>query len=564
MRTRRFGEFSSDQTWWLKLIGAICVSVAAFITNAQPANDNFADRIVAAANATIISGTLSNATAEVGEPSFPGISSGQTAWWTWIAPSNGILDLSIHGSGFNPFVTIQSGETLDALSLVASNNYLACYESTACGCHWRTRNQMSVHVAQGQAYQFSVDSALFTDSFWARQLPTLDSLFYGSQVVQTTNVIPGGDFSLNLHFTPAPKNDDFANRQLLSGSRVHTSASNKGATMESGEPHSPTNVGGSSVWYSWTAPASGRVTISTNNIPPYAPPGWTYYGVDQSFHNLMPICGNEIDQTPPPTFFPIFGAYTGTTVDSLISDNAFPLSLDAYPHAMGFDVVKGETYQIAFDGNQGTTGDIPLYLALTKPASNDDFKKRIATRGIYVVGTGFNAGATRESGEPLSATNTFGKSVWWSWTAPVSGNVSINLNGSEYAFPATVFAGGALSNLLPLASGTGSIQFEATAGQTYQIAVTDLNGITGGITFHLQAPVVEAQLISTNRSRQKVLLSYQALNGQKLLLQKSTDGSQWTDIRTCVAHGNGASFGVNETGMTTTPLYRAIIVDWLR
>jgi hypothetical protein len=48
-----------------------------------------------------------------------------------------------------------------------------------------------------------------------------------------------------------------------------------------------------------------------------------------------------------------------------------------YPHAMALDALKGQTYQITFDGNDGTSGVIPLFLALTPPALNDKFKNRI-------------------------------------------------------------------------------------------------------------------------------------------------------------------------------------------
>lgn len=84
-------------------------------------------------------------------------------------------------------------------------------------------------------------------------------------------------------------------------------------------------------------------------------------------------CGNEIDQNPPPVFYPVFAAYAGYAVDSLTPANCLPAALDAFPNMVEFDAVKGQTYQIAFDGNLGTTGDIPFYLVLTPPASNDNF-----------------------------------------------------------------------------------------------------------------------------------------------------------------------------------------------
>ena len=45
---------------------------------------------------------------------------------------------------------------------------------------------------------------------------------------------------------------------------VAASGSNKGATYETGEPATVAQSGGSStVWYTWTATATGAVTVST-------------------------------------------------------------------------------------------------------------------------------------------------------------------------------------------------------------------------------------------------------------------------------------------------------------
>src|SRR5690606_31762130 len=103
-------------------------------------------------------------------------------------------------------------------------------------------------------------------------------------------------------------------------------------------------------------------TLSTTKIAPYAPPSWWYSVGHFSFSSLLIrivdfSCGSEIDQNPPPQFFPVFSAYTGNSVDSLTSANALPMGLADLPNAVEFDVIKGKTYEIAFDGNEGTTGE---------------------------------------------------------------------------------------------------------------------------------------------------------------------------------------------------------------
>ena len=549
----------------LKLGFAVIICCVGFSTFAQGAlpfrlTDDFANRTVIFGPDYWISGSLSNATSEASEPFIDGVSSGQTVWGTWTAPSNGIVTLSVNGTGFSPLLTVYTGSDLPSLSLIANNNYLTCYEHSECGCHWRVRGQTTFHVARGEAYQIAVDSAIITDASWVLQTTP----WYSWSVVSTTNVPVGGDVQLGLLFTPAPANDDFENRVKLSGSRLSTAASNAGATKQSGEPNHLGNPGGSSVWYSWTAPASGRVTLSTNEVPEYSPPSSSYGGSGAiSITPVGPDCGMEIDQNPPPIFYPVFAAYTGTAVNSLTPANCLPVSLDAFPNAVEFDAVKGQTYQIAFDGNMGTTGDIPLYLALTKPASNNNFENRIKLHGIYVVATSYNAGATRQSNEPVFGDST-GKTVWWSWTAPISGTVSIDLSGSDYAFPVAVFAGSSLARLHLVAADSGGVTFEAVEGQTYQIAVGDDAGLTGAIKLELQAPIVDLPLVQTvRRPANSALLRYRASAGQVILLLCSNDGANWQNVRTGVANRGMVEFLVHPAPTGDGPYYRAIVVDRL-
>src|SRR5207244_11517476 len=57
----------------------------------------------------------------------------------------------------------------------------------------------------------------------------------------------------------APVNDNFVNAQAITGSSATATGSNVGGTKEAGEPVHAGNTGGKSVWYTWTAPTSGKV-----------------------------------------------------------------------------------------------------------------------------------------------------------------------------------------------------------------------------------------------------------------------------------------------------------------
>lgn len=557
---------------------------------AQPNNDNFRSRTAIIGGNVTVSGTLAGATSEAGEPIIPGVSSGQTAWWTWIAPSNGIVVLSVSATNFDPLLAVYKGSGLADLSLVASNTYLACYDDTnTCGCHWRLRTGSAFHVQHGTAYQIQVDSAVIVDASWQGELvpdgsePPPNAVPVDFDVeqlvgfnyyvpVQITNIPAGASVQLTFQFTPAPTNDDFESRAPLVGTRAHVNSSNSGATKQAGEPDHGGNPGGSSVWYSWAAPASGRATISINEIPVYAPPSWSGswgFSGDKTGTwiwgggTIVPSCGIEIDQNPTPIFFPVFAAYTGNSFATLVPTDYQLMNMSAYPYAIEFDAVKGQTYDIAFDGNMGTTDDITLYLALTRPASNNNFANRIKLHGIYVVATGFNAGATHEVGEPVALPGSTGKSVWWSWVAPVSGSVTIDLSGSDYTFPLAVYTGTSLRSLKPAATGDGSLTFNAVAGQVYQIAVSDSGGLTGAIDLTLTAPVVEAPLAKTQRgSGNSALLKYSAARGTELLLERCSDGVTWQSVATATSHNGSVSFLARPAPGANGPYYRAIIVDF--
>jgi hypothetical protein len=110
---------------------------------------------------------------------------------------------------------------------------------------------------------------------------------------------------------------------------------------------------------------------------------------------------------------------------------------------------------------------------------NDNFANRLPLRGLIVTTVGENTNATRELGEPDHWIGTGDRSVWWSWTAPSSGDVSITTSNSSFDTLLGVYTGTSVSNLTLVAhndDATGiwprsGVQFAAVAGTVYQIAV---------------------------------------------------------------------------------------------
>ena len=118
-----------------------------------------------------------------------------------------------------------------------------------------------------------------------------------------------------------PSNDDFENATVISGVSGSALGSNINATYQSGEPL--TAVGASAtntIWWAWTAPASGSVQFNT--------------------------VGSEVYDT-------VMGIYTGTSVSTLTkvaaNDNCWE-SGSYYQSSNSFTVVSGTRYYITVSG----------------------------------------------------------------------------------------------------------------------------------------------------------------------------------------------------------------------
>src|SRR6185436_9939202 len=110
-----------------------------------------------------------------------------------------------------------------------------------------------------------------------------------------------------------------------------------------------------------------------------------------------------------------------------------------------FNATAGSVYRIAVDGFNGAVGSIVL--TLNQTLQNDNFAncQFIGGSSGYVYGA--NIGATKEAGEPNHAGNVGGQSVWYCWTAPISGTTTFDTIGSSYNTLLAVYVGNAVNTL---------------------------------------------------------------------------------------------------------------------
>lgn len=117
------------------------------------------------------------------------------------------------------------------------------------------------------------------------------------------------------------------------------------------------------------------------------------------------------------------------------------------------------------------------------PANDDFANAQVLSSSLPLTVTGTDVEATLEPGEPSPpGVEPAGHSVWYSWEAPSSGNVSIGTCGSDIGTTIAVYTGVSLSalNLVEADQYTrppgcsfnaSTVVFSATAGTVYSISV---------------------------------------------------------------------------------------------
>lgn len=575
-------------------------------------NDSFASPTVVTGATGTTTSTNTSATKETGEPNHGGNAGGKSIWFSWTPASSGSVTITTAGSNFDTTLGVYTGSAVNALTTVASNDDVQSGTTTSSvtfsatgGTTYRVAvdgyNAASGNVtlnwnqttatppaaptglsypsssstgsysvtwtASSGATSYTVQRSSNGGSTWSTvSSPTTTSYAESVSVsgsyryrVAANNAAGASAYATGstdcvVTISTGGSNNAFASATTISGAKGTVTGSNVGATKETGEPSHAGNAGGASVWWAWTAPASGTVTIDT--------------------------VGSSFDTT--------LGVYTGTAVNALtaVASND-DLGSGSTQSRVSFAAVSGVTYRIAVDGYKGSgaaaTGSITLnwdlpttaapatpsslshpatsstgqysvtwtassgatsyqlersanagstwaqvyngastsysesvgagsfryrvratnaggssawrtstsdtVVSVSQPAPHNTFASAPSLTGTSGTATGSNTSATKEVGEPNHGGNSGGKSVWWKWTAPSNGTLSVNTFGSNFDTLLSVYTGTAVNALTSRASnddangGTqSSVSLSVTAGTVYRIAVDGYAGRSGSIT----------------------------------------------------------------------------------
>ena len=263
------------------------------------------------------------------------------------------------------------------------------------------------------------------------------------------------------------------------------------ATRESGETNLPTSQpsGGASVWWSFTPPTNGTlsVIINTNFAYPFLLAAY-----DGSSPSNLVLLGDSVRSIGSPA------------LEQLLTN-------------MTCDVQKSVPCHISVDSYDGAsgTGAFSLTFLYTEAPANDAFAARIPITSTTATVTGPNIAASLEPSEPAHSGNQPGRSVWWTWTPTTSGPIVLSTYGSTFDTVLDVYTNSILSSLSlvagndnclsfggtngPAGDPSSRVSFNAIAGVPYQIAVSGATNDSGNISLNFVSVAIQS-VVSVQRT----------------------------------------------------------------
>jgi hypothetical protein len=173
-----------------------------------------------------------------------------------------------------------------------------------------------------------------------------------------------------------------------------------------------------------------------------------------------------------------------------------------------------------------------FFTTLVARPANDNFANRILIVGSMFSVSGVNSNATKEFSEPNHGGNAGGKSVWWRWTAPFSGRVTVSTAGSNFDTLLAVYTGSAVNGLTTINSNdndgtnvTSRMSFSCVAGTAYAIAVDGRGGAAGNIVLTIAA----SPWLAIARTADHVVLTW-TNSATGFALESSEDGIGWSVV----------------------------------
>ena len=372
----------------------------------HPAGDYSFDPIQLPGLSTFLVATSSvGADSEVGEPGTVSGKAYSSIWFKYVSPGVGKITISTQGSTFDTVLSVFTGSPLKSLTKVAANN------DAATGLKY---SQLTFNAVSGVSYYFVVDG-------YAGPVRT------GSiQITGQGNLI-----------TSAPINDNLQNAQSVgSGNTFTRSGSILGATAQSGEPALAGLPATRSVWFTYTAPANGRLVVDT---------------IGSDFNSVLGVYSGTV------------GVFSSLKLLAANDD----IATGNLQSSVSLPVTSGTTYIIKVDGRKSSTGSYTLRGTFSAPLPSCPAP---ATASFTMT--------------KIAGTTTYKPSVTWS---AVTGPVGYPVTAYEVQL---MYAGQAVVNSGSLSAATLSWNGAVLSKLGYTARVRAIAGSISGVWREVSAKVI--------------------------------------------------------------------------
>lgn len=453
------------------LAAALALATCTFASAAAPANDKFLSATKVTGNALVLSGSNVDATVETGEPDHAALPSRNSVWWAWTPTSSGVALVETQGSNYDTTLAVYRGASLVGLTPVAYSDDIDLTDVTS---------RVIFNVTANVTYYIAVAG------------------YNGSTgSISLTCSVSDGSSGGGTNNTSLVVNDNYANRIELAGEYTTASGINVLATEESSETKNfmrPDesewyySADSKSLWWKWTAPRSGKVTITNQMraISQYA---------DASITALLMVFLIDTEDIAELESVPLGNFSSGEDITSV---------------SLTLSVVAGQTLQIKVGSltglAEGALANLTVSMDTVSSTNlNDRFVKRTDITGNNVTIATSNSAATAEIGEPDHAGSSASKSLWWTWQAPENGYLTVLTSTTTLDTRLAVYSGTDLATLNEidsnndyLLSETSRVHIRVYKGLKYQIALDSLADEDGGdvslnLSFTSDAAVIVEQ-----------------------------------------------------------------------
>ena len=267
----------------------------------------------------------------------------------------------------------------------------------------------------------------------------------------------GGTLNLSFNFTPtSPPNDAWPNAIAIPAGGGSVTGATILATPDGGTGNCGSSDNTGDVWYSYVPSCTGTLGLRTQN---------------HTYDTVLAVFSSGANNNPQTRL--------------ACNDDCNPPQRDS---CVSLDVTAGTRYLIRVSGFNGATGVFDLVLTPPGAPSNDlcENATAVVDAGVYLFSNGC---ATASAGLGLTgcgAAADAGRDVWYTFTAPGDGDLTVNTFGSNFdtvlvAYDGCPIAGQAAIACSDDAQGVQSrITIPVVSGQQYLLRAGGYVGSGGG------------------------------------------------------------------------------------